>query len=90
VEESFGLAIKEHLELKRRNSALETEMPLEDYRERSERSPGGGTQVLENTEEWVLPEARTVIGHEQSARAQVSAQVADELWTGTPAFDWGD
>jgi hypothetical protein len=84
VEESFGLAIKEHLELQRRNRALETEMPLEHYREGSERSSGSGTQVLESTEEWVLPEARTVIGHEPRAPAR------DELWTGTPAFDWGD
>jgi hypothetical protein len=84
VEESFDLAIKEHLELQRRNRMLETEMPLEHYRAESEPSSGGGTQVLENTEEWVLPEARTVIGHEPPAPAAV------ELWTGTPAFDWGD
>jgi hypothetical protein len=84
VEESFGLAIKEHLELKRRNRALEPEMPLEHYLDGSERSSGGATQVLENTEEWVLPEARTVMGHEQPAPAP------EELWTGTPAFDWGD
>jgi hypothetical protein len=82
VEESFGLAIKEHLELQRRNRMLEPEMPLAHYR--GDGTPGGGTQVLENTEEWVLPEARTVIGHEPRA------PVADELWTGTPAFDWGD
>ena len=80
----FALAIKEHLELKRRNRALESELPLEHYLEGSERSSGNGAQVLENTEEWVLPEASTVIGHEPRA------PVADELWTGTPAFDWGD
>jgi hypothetical protein len=84
MEESFDLAIKEHLELKRRNRALEPEMPLEHYLDGSERSSGGATQVLENTEEWVLPEARTVMGHEQPAPAP------EELWTGTPAFDWGD
>jgi hypothetical protein len=84
VEESFGLAIKEHLELKRRNRMLEPEMPLEGYREGSTRSSGGGTQVLESLEEWVLPQERTVIGHERPTPA------ADELWTGTPVFDWGD
>ena len=84
MEESFDLAIKEHLELQRRNRMLEAEMPLEHYKEGSERNSGGGAQVLENTEEWVLPEASTVIGHEPRA------PVPDELWTGTPAFDWGD
>jgi hypothetical protein len=88
VEESLGLAIKEHLELKRRNSALEPEMPLEQYLEASDRSPRVSAQVLENTEEWVMPESSTVIGHEQPAPA--AAPAADELWTGTPAFDWGD
>ncbi len=81
MEESFGLAIKEHLELKRRNRALESELPLEHYLET------GATAVSplsEDTQEWVLPEASTVLGHEPRA------PVADELWAGTPAFDWGD
>jgi hypothetical protein len=82
VEESFGLAIKEHLELQRRNRLLEGEMPLEHYRE-----PGAAVAaapVLEETQEWVMPEARTVIEHEPLFPA------AEELWAGQPAFDWGD
>lgn len=85
MEESFGLAIKEHLELQRRNRPLEAEMPLERYRE-----PGSvaavvaAAPVLEETQEWVMPEARTVIEHEPLFPA------AEELWAGQPAFDWGD
>jgi hypothetical protein len=77
----FALAIKEHLELQRRNRLLETELPLDRYRDGS---PDGATPVPEDTEEWVLPEAATVLGHEPLLRP------AEELWTGTPAFDWGD
>ena len=78
MEESFDLAIKEHLELQRRNRLLESDMPLSDYRD------GSSAPVLEDTQEWVLPEAATVMGHEPPL------QPAEELWTGTPAFDWGD
>ncbi len=81
MEESFDLAIKEHLELQRRNRPLETEMPLDHYRDGS---PSGATPVLEDTQEWVLPEAATVMGHEPLLPA------VEELWTGTPSFDWGD
>jgi hypothetical protein len=80
VEESFGLAIKEHLELQRRNRALEGNMPLAQYLE------GGAVAPVaqEDTQEWVLPETATVLGHGRLFPA------AEELWTGTPAFDWGD
>jgi hypothetical protein len=82
MEESFGLAIQEHLELQRRNRLLEAEMPIATYRE-----PGATPQassVLEETQEWVMPETRTVIEHEPLFPNP------EELWSGTPAFDWGD
>jgi hypothetical protein len=82
MEESFGLAIQDHLELQRRNRLLEPEMPIATYRD-----PGAvqqATSVLEETQEWVMPESRTVIEHEPLFPP------AEELWSGTPAFDWGD
>ena len=80
MDASFDLAIKEHQELQRRNRMLEGDMPLAPYRD-----PRAATSdVLEETQEWVLPESRTVIGHEPLFPP------AEELWTGTPAFDWGD
>lgn len=78
MEDSFGLAIKEHLELQRRNRPLDGDMPLEQYRE------GGLASAVEDTQEWVMPDSRTVLDHEPLLPA------AEELWTGTPAFDWGD
>jgi hypothetical protein len=84
VEESFDLAIKEHLELQQRNRMLEPDMPLAHYLEGSANGVNGSTPVLEDTEEWVLPESATVMGHEPLLPP------AEELWTGTPAFDWGD
>ncbi len=90
MDDTFDLAIKEHLELQRRNRLLEAEMPLELYKE-----PGSTpavsvsvsasvSAVLEDTQEWALPEDPTVLGHEPLFPA------AEELWAGTPAFDWGD
>ena len=76
--DELGSVIQEHLDLQRRNRLLEAEMPLDHYREVSV------ADVLEETQEWVLPEARTVIEHEPLFPP------AEELWSGTPAFDWGD
>jgi hypothetical protein len=84
VEESFGLAIREHLDLQRRNRELETDMPLAHYLEGGVASVNGGEHALEDTQEWVLPEAGTVIDHGRLFPS------AEELWSGTPAFDWGD
>jgi hypothetical protein len=84
VDESLGLAIKEHLELQRRNRMLEPEMPLAHYREDSPNGNGNGNGhapvVLEDTQEWQLPDRS----------AEPLFPPADVLWTGTPAFDWGD
>jgi len=86
MDDTFDLAIKDHLELQRRNRLLEREMPLDQYRE-----PGSAravavtaSTVLEDTQEWVMPGVRTVIEHEPLF------PVPEELWSGTPAFDWGD
>jgi hypothetical protein len=81
MEESFDLAIKDHLELKRRNRLLEGQMPLAAYRD------GGVARhavVLEDTQEWVMPESPAVLEHEPLFPAP------EDLWTGAPVFDWGD
>jgi hypothetical protein len=87
MEESFGLAIQEHLELQRRNRPLEKEMPLDGYREPGARRAAAqhaSSVVLEDTQEWVMPDAPTVIDHEPLFPAP------EDLWSGTPTFDWGD
>jgi len=77
MDESFSFAIQDHLELQRRNRLLEGDMPLSAYRE-------PGATVLEDTQEWVMPDSPAVLEHEPLFPP------AEELWSGTPAFDWGD
>jgi hypothetical protein len=40
--------------------------------------------VLEETQEWTLPELTPAVENEPLFPP------AEELWSGTPAFDWGD
>ena len=78
MDDSFDLAIKDHLELQRRNRLLESEMPLSTYRDPR------AAPVLEDTQEWVMPDSPAVLEHEPLFPP------AEELWSGVPAFDWGD
>ncbi len=82
METSFDLAIKDHLELQRRNRLLEGEMPISAYRD----PPARPAVVLEDTQEWVMPDAPAVLEHD----VEPLFPPPEELWTGTPAFDWGD
>jgi hypothetical protein len=78
--DSFAFAIQDHLELQRRNRPLEGDMPLSGYREpRSNRAV-----ALEDTQEWVMPDSPALLEHEPLVAP------AEQLWTDTPAFDWGD
>jgi hypothetical protein len=83
MDDSFDLAIKAHLELQRRNRMLEAEMPLAAYRD----GPAPAVQVavaLEDTQEWVMPESPALLEHEPLFPPP------EQLWSGVPAFDWGD
>jgi hypothetical protein len=53
-------------------------MPLSSYRDPR------SVVALEDTQEWALPESPAVLEHEPLFPP------AEELWSGTPAFDWGD
>lgn len=92
MDESFAFAIQDHLELQRRNRPLEEDMPLSAYHEL--RAP---TPVLEETQEWSMPESPALL--EQEWVTPESPAVLEheplfpppeELWSGAPAFDWGD
>jgi hypothetical protein len=85
----FEHAIKEHLELKERNSMLESEMPLARYRAahmlanhamfRSEAEAQEEEAGSENErDDWPLAEPDTDLPEPEG------------LWVGDPAFDWGD
>ena len=79
MDESFAVAIQDHLELQRRNRLLDPQMPLESYRDPR------SAPALEDTQEWVMPEAPAKLEH-----VEPLFPPAEELWSGTPAFDWGD
>ena len=62
---------------------------FQEAREGGTPAPAPATRAaiaLEDTQEWVLPEVRTVIDHEP----EPLFPPPEELWSGTPAFDWGD
>jgi len=80
MDESFAVAIQDHLDLQRRNRLLEPEMPLDGYRDPTVAS------VLEETQEWVMPDTPAKLEHD----VEPLFPPAEDLWTGTPAFDWGD
>lgn len=96
MDESFSVAIQDHLDLQRRNRPLEAEMPLSSYRDGRAAAP-----ALEDTQEWAMPEAPAVLAEEwvtpespavleHEPEPEPLFPPAEELWSGTPAFDWGD
>ena len=102
----FAQVIQEHLELKRRNSALEHEMPLEKYMHDDpfENHPLFKTEEqarIEETMDGVEPdfseaslENALAWPSEDEKTAEKAAPVAEEsgFWTGNGVrdFDWGD
>jgi hypothetical protein len=87
--EPFGQAIKEHLELKERNSMLESEMPLARYR--AAHMPADHALFRSEAE---AREEETASEKEQDewplADPDTDLPAPEELWGGNPAFDWGD
>lgn len=93
MDQSFAVAIQDHLDLQRRNRPLETEMPLDGYRDPR------AADVLEETQEWVMPQAPAALAEEWVTPESPAVlehepeplfPPAEDLWTGTPAFDWGE
>jgi len=66
-------------------------MPLEAYRDPA--SPARAAVVLEDTEEWVMPESPALLEHEPLFPPPEDEPLfppPEELWSAAPAFDWGD
>jgi hypothetical protein len=79
---SFDDVIKEHLDLKRRNSRLEESMPISSYQERAgvfdgERATEGAAF---DTAEW----------KGKRPKAETFLESLEDVWSGGPVFDWGD
>ncbi len=89
----FANVIQEHLELKRRNSELETNMPLQKY----ESEDPFENHPLFKTEEQARIE-ETMDGEESIPAERLAAlapqpeqpQEEDTLWGRSRDFDWGD
>ena len=94
----FSQVIQEHLELKRRNSDREVEMPLSSYEREDpfDNHPLFKTEEqarIEETMDGVEPE---VAAHGPATLAWPGEQAIDEaaaeegLWSRSRDFDWGD
>ena len=91
--ESFGDVIREHQELKRRNSRLEPEMPLEDYvGERGGVFDGesGADGAAFDTAEWKGRRSRGPMRDRDRAKAETFLESLEDVWSSGPVFDWGD
>ena len=101
--QSFAAVIEAHLELKRRNAALEREMPLARYRNedpfqnhplfKSEEQARleetlAGEEPLAEEEELVL--AWPVAEETDPAMERAEGEDSDNLWGRSREFDWGD
>jgi hypothetical protein len=98
----FSEAIREHLELKARNSALDGEMPLDRYLDGDllENHPLFKSEEQARIEETLDGEPAAELsserlpwpGEETVENASAEGPALDEaLWTGRPRdFDWGD
>ena len=99
-ESPFAEAIREHLELKERNSELEGEMPLDHYLDGDplENHPLFKSEEQARIEETLDGEPAAELSSErlpwpgEETVEDVEGAVLDEaLWTGRPRdFDWGD
>jgi hypothetical protein len=98
---SFAKVIEDHLELKRRNSTLDREMPLERYRneDRFDNHPlfkseeqARFEETLTGTEPMVVEEEELVLAWptEESMPAEDPGEQEDTLWGKSREFDWGD
>ena len=95
---SFSNVIEEHLNLKRKNSRLEPEMPLARYRGEDpyENHPLFKTEEearIEETMSGVEPEIGSELPApiiEDEEATQEAAAPDDTLWGRSRDFDWGD
>ena len=99
TESIFAEAIREHLDLKARNSGLDGAMPLEPYLEDTfENHPLFKSEEqarIEDTLDGEISAEATVERQpwpgEETAESVEGAALDETLWTGRPRdFDWGE
>ena len=83
---SFDDVIREHLDLKRRNSHLERELPISQYT--GVHTPGvfdgeeGEQGAAFDTAEWK--------GKRKRPKTETFLESLEDVWSSGPVFDWGD
>jgi hypothetical protein len=100
TESLFADAIRDHLDLKARNSGLDAAMPLEPYlgEDTFENHPlfkseeqARIEETIEGEEAVELSSERLPWPGEETAESVEGAAIDEALWTGRPRdFDWGD
>jgi hypothetical protein len=96
----FAQAIKEHLELKRRNAELEAKLPIDRYRleDTFSNHPLFKSEEQARLEETMngaeaLPSGSTILtwpGEERLASPPTASEEESGLWARSRDFDWGD
>jgi hypothetical protein len=100
TESGFARAIREHLELKSRNSELDSDMPIGRYLDGDvlENHPLFKSEEQARIEETMDGEPASELSSErlpwpgeETAENVEGAALDEALWTGRPRdFDWGD
>jgi hypothetical protein len=93
VGESFDDVIKQHQDLKRRNSRLEPEMPISDYVGQTGGifdGEAGAEGAAFDTAEWKGRRARGPVRDRDRAKAETFLESLEDVWSSGPVFDWGD
>ena len=100
TESPFAEAIREHLDLKARNSGLDAAMPLDSYLtgDPLENHPLFKSEEQARIEETLDGEPASELSSErlpwpgeETAENAEGAALDEALWTGRPRdFDWGD
>jgi hypothetical protein len=97
-ESTFARVIEEHLELKRRNSDLDPNMPLDRYRvdDPFENHPLFKTEEQARMEDTLggtepaIEDAMVLAWRGDERAADVEGDPEDSLWGRSRDFDWGD
>ena len=100
TESGFARAIREHLDLKSRNSELDTEMPIDRYLDGDslDNHPLFKSEEQARIEETMDGEPAAELSAERlpwpgedTVESVEGAAIDEALWTGGPRdFDWGD
>ena len=91
----FAQVIQDHLELKERNSELESERPLDRYKDQDpfENHPLFETEELARIEETMDGEEPAISDESRAPTAWPTEEDVPQeegLWSKSRDFDWGD